>query len=403
MMTRPLRVALFACAYNEIDGVANTCQQFEAFARRRDWGFLNVHGGFDHYVRAEGSVLRYEFQRRWPKFALDKKHEFDLLFWRYYRTIEAAVREFKPDVLHITGPSELGQTGALVAHRLHIPLVASWHTNVHEYAEQRFLSTATWIPEPARRAIGTRIREVTFRLSARFYRIARVLFAPNPELVDRLATATGKPCHIMSRGVDTNLFRPERRDSRGKPFTIGYVGRFTTEKNICFLAELEQSLLARGFRNFRFLMVGQGAEEPWLRANLRQAEFAGVLQGEALARAYANMDMFAFPSRTDTFGNVVLEAMASGVPAVVTSEGGPKFIVRHGEDGFVAQNDSEFVEFTSSLLANQERLSALRSAARQRALAASWDAVFEQVYRIYSQMLDEPQSVVRWTPGLVQV
>jgi glycosyltransferase involved in cell wall biosynthesis len=149
--------------------------------------------------------------------------------------------------------------------------------------------------------------------------------------------------------------------------------------------------------------VGQGAEEPWLKANLRQAEFAGVLQGEALARAYANMDVFAFPSRTDTFGNVVLEAMASGVPAVVTDGGGPKFIVRHGEDGFVARNNFEFVEHISSLLSNRELLTAMRSAARQHALAASWDAVFEQVYRVYDQMLNERQRVVGWAPGLAQV
>jgi glycosyltransferase involved in cell wall biosynthesis len=403
MMTRPLRVALFACAYNEIDGVANTCHQFEEFAKRRDLPFLNIHGGFDRYVQSDGSVCRYEFQRRWPKFALDKKHEFDLLFWRYYRAMEAAVREFRPDVLHITGPSELGQTGALLAHKLQLPLAASWHTNVDEYAEQRFLSTAEFLPEPVRQAIGRRIREITFRLTARFYRIARVLFAPNPELVNRLGKATGKPCHIMSRGVDTNLFSPERRDAGGQPLTVGYVGRFTTEKSIRFLVELEQSLLARGHSSFRMLLVGQGAEEPWLKANLRQAEFAGVLQGEALARAYANMDVFAFPSRTDTFGNVVLEAMASGVPAVVTAAGGPKFIVRHGENGYVAQNHSDFVEYTSSLLKNPERRAAMRSAARQHALAASWDSVFEQVYRAYDEMLEQPQKLMRWTPGLVQV
>jgi glycosyltransferase involved in cell wall biosynthesis len=403
MMTRLPRVALFACSYNEIDGVANTCHRFEEFAQRRDLPFLNVHGGFGHYIQTDGPTCRYEFQRRWPKFALDEKHEFDLLFWRYYRTIEAAVRAFKPDVLHITGPSELGQTGALVAHRLRIPLVASWHTNVDEYAEQRFLSWTAPLPGPARKAFGNRIRTLTFRLTARFYQIARLLFAPNPELVEQLAKATNKPCHLMSRGVDTNLFRPERRDVHTAALTIGYVGRFTTEKNIRFLAELEQSLLARGHQNFRMLLVGQGAEESWLKTNLRRAEFAGVLQGEALARAYANMDVFAFPSRTDTFGNVVLEAMASGVPAVVTNAGGPKFIVRHGQDGLIAANDSEFVDSVSSLLSNPDRLAEMRFAARQHASASSWDAVFGQVYRSYNQMLDEPQSVMRCAPGLVQI
>ncbi len=402
-MKRTLRVALFACAYNEIDGVANTCHQFEEFAKRRELPFLNIHGGFDHFAKVDGSVVSHEFQRRWPKFPVDKKHEYDLGFWRYYRNIASTVRDFKPDVLHITGPSDVGQMGALIAHKLHIPLVASWHTNVHEYAERRFLNTATLIPEKLRSAAGAGIRDLSFQLTARFYRVARELFAPNPELVSALGNVTGKQCHIMSRGVDANLFRPERRDSVGAPLTIGYVGRFTTEKNVRFLAELEQALLASGHQNLRFLMVGQGAEEPWLKANLRHAEFAGVLQGEALARAYANMDIFVFPSRTDTFGNVVLEALASGVPAVVTDGGGPKFIVRDGEDGFVAHSDSEFLEYTSGLLSNPERLAAMRCAARKHALEASWDRVFEQVYEVYERMLEEPESVVRCTPGVVQV
>ena len=90
-----------------------------------------------------------------------------------------------------------------------------------------------------------------------------------------------------------------------------------------------------GVGGVRFLIVGHGSEEAALRRELHEAEFAGVLRGEALAQAYANMDVLVFPSHTDTFGNVVLEALASGVPAVVTPDGGPKFIVRDGETGFV--------------------------------------------------------------------
>jgi glycosyltransferase involved in cell wall biosynthesis len=394
-------VALFACAYNEIDGVANTCRRFEEFAKRHELPLLSVHGGAGQYRQSDGSVTRLEFQRQWPKFSLDKKHDYDLYFWRYYRAVEAAVRDFNPDVVHVTGPSDVGQMGALIAHRRRIPLVASWHTNVHEYAERRFVNIARVVPEPARQAIGGTIRKWSFSICARFYRIARLLFAPNPELVEQLERSTGKPCRIMSRGVDTNLFRPERRDSAGAPPTIGYVGRFTAEKNVRLLQKLEQTLFDRGQRNFRLLMVGQGAEEPWLRANLQNAEFTGVLQGEALARAYANMDVFAFPSRTDTFGNVVLEALASGVPAVVTDAGGPKFIILEGQDGFVTQNDSEFVDRISSLLSHPAPLAAMRATARAHALEASWDAVFEHVYQCYNQMIEQSQTLVPCTPGMV--
>jgi phosphatidylinositol alpha 1,6-mannosyltransferase len=102
---------------------------------------------------------------------------------------------------------------------------------------------------------------------------------------------------------------------------------------VALLARVERELAAMGVGGVNFLIVGHGSEEASLRRDLKEADFAGVLRGAALARAYANMDVLVFPSHTDTFGNVVLEALASGVPAVVTPDGGPKFIVRDGETG----------------------------------------------------------------------
>ena len=399
-MSAPLRVALFACSFHEVDGVANTCRHFESFARRRSLPFMSIFGGNSSRVEQDGSAVRYEVRRRWPKFRLDEKHDYDLLLWRYYPQVAEAVRSFRPDVIHITGPSDIGQLGALVAHRLHIPLVASWHTNVHEYAARRFLNVTRWLPDALRHPLSPRIEEFCFQASARFFQIARLLFAPNRELVNRLESATGKPCHLMTRGVDTDLFCPGRRRSVDPRFTIGYVGRLTTEKNIHFLKDLEGALLARGLRNFRLLVVGQGAEENWLRAHLTQAEFAGVLGGEALARAYADMDLFVFPSRTDTFGNVVLEAMASGVPAVVTDGGGPKYIVRNGINGFVTAGDAEFIEAVARLLEAPRELTALRREARLHALHQSWDAVFERLYQGYEQVLTAPQPAHRG-PGVL--
>ncbi len=113
------------------------------------------------------------------------------------------------------------------------------------------------------------------------------------------------------------------------------------EKNVALLAQVQRELENAGHQHFRFLIVGHGAEEAWLREHLPRAEFTGVLKGEALASAYANMDLFVFPSHTDTFGNVVLEALASGVPAIVTPDGGPCSIVRDGVTGRIAP-DGEF-------------------------------------------------------------
>lgn len=367
--------------------MANTSRQFEAFARRRGFAFLTVCGGAEDRIQTDGPVIRMMRRRGRIGFPVDKKHDFDLAFWRHYERAADAVRSFDPDVVHITGPSDVGQLGALVAHRLRVPLAASWHTNLHQYAEQRASGLFRFFPRRARERMGAVIRESSLSAILRFYKIAQVLFAPNPELMRLLEEGTGKPVYPMYRGVDTALFTPERRDRSGDQFVVGYVGRLTVEKNIRFLVALERALRKTGFRDFRFSVVGQGAEEPWLKANMQSADFTGVLKGEALARAYANMDVFVFPSRTDTFGNVVLEALASGVPAVVTDGGGPQFIVKHGETGFVARNAGEFVSHIRYLAARPQELLRMREAARACALDASWDTIFEGVYADYERGL----------------
>jgi len=382
-----LRVAFFPDCYHELDGVANTSRQYEAFAIRRGLPFLTVHGGPCDRVEKAGSVTRMQLGRGPLCFAVDKKHDFDLAFLRHCDRVETAVRAFNPDVVHITGPSDVGILGTLIAHRLRVPLAASWHTNVHQYAEQRAASLLGWLPARIWGPLGESIREASLRATLRYYHIAQILFAPNQELIDLLEKGTRKPCYRMQRGVDTTLFDPARRDRADDTFVIGYVGRLTVEKNVRLLVELERELLRAGIRNFRFLMVGQGAEEPWLRANLRRAEFPGVLAGDTLGRAYANMDVFVFPSRTDTYGNVVLEALASGVPAVVSDSGGPRFVLRSGENGYVAADLHGFVSRVRGLIDHPAELAAMRVSARIHVLTASWDNVFESVYAGYERGL----------------
>jgi glycosyltransferase involved in cell wall biosynthesis len=113
------------------------------------------------------------------------------------------------------------------------------------------------------------------------------------------------------------------------------------------------------------------------------ADFAGVLHGEALARAYADIDLLIFPSETDTFGNVVQEAFASGTPAVVSSVGGPKFIVRPGVSGFVESDAEGFITAAMTAMTCGERHRRMRDAARRQALGASWDKVFDEVVHAY--------------------
>ena len=153
------------------------------------------------------------------------------------------------------------------------------------YAERRSLPLLGFVPRRWRQRLARNIRECCFLATGRFYKIPRVLMAPNRELIELLEQATQRPCYLMSRGVDTELFHPRRRTRQPGPFTIGYVGRITVEKNVESLIEIERALMAAGICDYRFLVVGQGASEDLLRSNLQQADFTGVLQGEELAQA----------------------------------------------------------------------------------------------------------------------
>ena len=181
------------------------------------------------------------------------------------------------------------------------------------------------------------------------------------------------------------MFSPAKRTANDGKFRLGFVGRLRAEKNVRMLVDLEKELIKAGRNTFEFLIVGEGNEREYLEKNLKHATFTGFLDGERLSEAYANMDVFVFPSETDAFGNVTQEANASGVPAIVTNQGGPKFIVRHGESGFIAEDLADFTKYTIDLMDDKEMFSKMRLNAREFAMSRSWDAVFESVYHAYAE------------------
>ena len=384
------RVAYFPDSFHEVNGVAHTSRHFEAFARRRNLPFLCVRAGNHVQAVEDGNVWTLELPRGFLSFALEKDLRFDPAFLRHLPRIEAALERFKPDLIHITGPSDIGMLGAWLAHKHKLPLAASWHTNVHEYAARRSNWFLRLLPKRPAAATGHKIEDLSLAAIARFYSLAKVLFAPNPGLCALLERSTGKPCDLMPRGVDADLFHPDKRNRRpeDRDQVLGFVGRLSIEKNVSLLAQVQEELERMGHRSFHFLIVGHGAEEGWLRERLHRAEFTGVLKGEALSTAYANMDLFVFPSHTDTFGNVVLEALACGVPAIVTPDGGPPTIVRDGVTGRIVP-DAEFAGAVASVLADPQKHEAMRQAARAYALTASWDSVFEGVYAGYETILPQ--------------
>jgi glycosyltransferase involved in cell wall biosynthesis len=268
-------------------------------------------------------------------------------------------------------------------------MVASWHTNLHEYAARRLSKRL--------RHAGTlrRIEDCALSVTLLFYKIPRVVLAPNSDWQVLLQHRTRKPTAVMTRGIDMTAFGPERRTKSGDQINVGYVGRLSIEKNIALLPELEQALIDAGL-DYRFTIVGNGRDGAWLRDRMKRAEFTGVLRGEALASAYANMDVFAFPSETETVGNVVLEAMASAVPVVAMSRGGHRFITQAGRSALIADTTAEFISLTLALARDRGRRHALGASARAHACERSWSAVFDGVYRAYGEAiaLSNPDATV---------
>jgi phosphatidylinositol alpha 1,6-mannosyltransferase len=386
------RVAYFPDSFHEVNGVAHTSRHFEAFARRRNLPFLCVRAGDRARAMMEdGNVWTLELPRGFLSFALEKDLRFDPAFLRHIPLIGEVLERFRPDLIHITGPSEVGMLGSMLAKEMGLPLAASWHTNVHEYLARRSDWVLKLLPKQSMVTEQT-IEDLTLVAAAKFYSMAQVLYAPNAELCALLERTTHRICRLMPRGVDATLFHPakRKRGAADRDQVLGFVGRISIEKNVALLAQVQEELEAMGHKSFRFLIVGHGGDEAWLRERMPRAEFTGVLHGEALSAAYANMDLLVFPSHTDTFGNVVLEAMASGVPAIVTPDGGPKTIVREGVTGRIAE-DTEFAAAVASVLGDPEKHAQMRLAARAHALTMGWDAVFEGVYAGYAALLPARQ------------
>ena len=397
-MTIP-RVAFFTDSFHEVNGVARTSREFARFARNADYPFFSVHTGSQTACWTEGNLTTWELKLSWASLRLETDLFFDLLFFRHLPRLQRALQAFRPDLVHVTGPGHHGLLGAILAHRLRVPLVASWHTNVHEYGAKRLDTVLRRLPAGPRSAVCGFAETISLDIILWFYRHARLLFAPNPELVNMLFQRTGHPAYLMQRGIDTDLFSPAHRHRTDDEFVIGYVGRLSSEKDVRILPELERRLIAAGLSDYRFLIVGDGDERDWLAANLKRRHLPGVLRGEDLTRAYASMDVFVFPSKTDTFGNVILEAMASGVPPIVSTGGGPKYIIRPGIDGYATPDTEACAESVLALYHDRALRRQVSANARQRALTFSWEGVFRDVYAKYEDALSSGMLKIATRPA----
>ncbi len=387
-MTPSLRVALFTDSFLEANGVGTLSQHFLDFAQSRNLPFFCVFGGKQTRLKRERDVTTYELKRGLASFPLDHELCCDPLLIRFKRRITSEIEAFCPDIIQITGPGDLGALGFWVAHSLGVPLAASWHTNLHEYAALRLQRMLALAPRALREKAAELAGKWSLDALMRFYRLGRFLFAPNENARALLARRTGRPVFGLGHGVDCEMFSPTRRSRQDDVFTIGYAGRLTPEKSVRLLAEIERRLAGSGHPRFRILLLGEGSERAWLEAHLERGEFAGVLRGDSLAEAFANMDAFVFPSATDTFGLVLLEAMASGVPVLTSPAACGRVGLRDDIEGFACASAPEFARGLERLMDNDQLRQRMGRAARDCARRQSWNSVFETLYETYDAALN---------------
>jgi glycosyltransferase involved in cell wall biosynthesis len=290
---------------------------------------------------------------------------------------------FRPAIVHLSAPDWLGHAAKRWARRHGLPVVASVHTRFETYFDYYRMGF---------------VRSGAEALLKAFYRDLEEIYAPS-ESMAAVLTAEGysSRVRIWSRGVDRDIYRPAARDlawRRSLGFTddlpvVGFTGRLVLEKGLDVVAGVAERLRARGVAH-GVLVVGEGPARGWLEERLPGASFTGFLGGAALGRAYASMDLFLNPSITETFGNVTLEAMASGLPVVAARATGALSLVEDGGNGLLADpGDMDGFAAAVARLAGDPALRATMGAdGLRRAAAFDWDAINDAVidrYRVLAR------------------
>jgi glycosyltransferase involved in cell wall biosynthesis len=294
--------------------------------------------------------------------------------------LQRCLREFEPDVVHVATQGPLGRAAVVAARALGVPVTSDFRTNFHLYCQHYGVGFA---------------RGLVLRYLRSFHNRTALTFVPCWALCAELLAQGFERVEVMSRGVDAHLFTPARRSAALRrawgaaddtPVLL-YVGRLASEKNVPLVLRAFDAVRASR-PDARLVVVGDGPCRRQLQARQPLAHFVGTQRGVDLAAHYASADLFVFPSLSETFGNVTLEAMAAGLAVVAFDRAAARELIRDGHSGLLARG-SDPDGFVHAVCAAADRvldLGALRAHARHTALASEWDKVLHRFERRLSEV-----------------
>ena len=369
-----LRIAVVTETYPpEINGVARTVGLMvdELLARGHHIELIRPRQASDG-GRLPATKLNGFEERLTIGFPIPKYPELQLGIARMGRLIKAW-RERRPDVVHLVTEGPLGWSALRAARKLDIPVVSDFHTNFHDYSRHYGFGWIAGLVAGYLRALHNR---------------ADCTFVPTHEMRDRLHALGFRGLNVVGRGIDTQLFSPAKRSAalrrswqceNDTPVAL-YVGRLAAEKNLRLFVETVSA--ARWHRpDLRVVIVGDGPLGKRLRSENPDFHFAGMRIGEDLAAHYASADLFVFPSLSETFGNVTMEALASGLAVVAFDYAAAREHIVHGHNGLVARcgDETAFRNHTLRLSSTSHEVRKLRQRGRQTAECLSWSNAFDDL------------------------
>lgn len=377
-----LRVAIFTGNYNHIrDGVSLTLNRLVKYLESRNipvlvFGPSNKKPAMNHngeFVVTPSIPMivpgrdEYRIATHFPGWA--KKR----------------LQEFNPTVVHIATPDGLGVGALRWAKKNQIPVVASYHTHFLSYVDYYSLYLSPLLYP-------------FYWMMKWFYRSVQETYVPTQSMIDELRRlGLDTEMKIWARGINLELYNPEKRDMEWRrsvgfkddEIVVTFVSRLVWEKELRTFIESVKNLQVENLP-IRALVVGDGPAQDEAMKLLPEAHFTGFAKGEDLARAYASSDVFLFPSHTETFGNVTLEAMASGLPCVVADAIGSKSLVVDGVNGYLAKKEdvSDFTDKLRMIISDKDRRRKMGEKSRELSLFYKWDDINAGLVNNYKNVIN---------------